>query len=109
MPTTYDPLLPTDRDWVRFLIGDRGPTRFVLKDEEIDALLGEESNKYLAAARAGETILAQGKDLVSKTVDGLSLTWGSSSPESAYRKHLARLRQKGAERTMTSPKTFRVL
>ena len=96
MSATYDPTLPTDRDWVRFLVGDRVVASNILEDEEIDALLLEEANKYLAAARAGEVILSRSRGVVSKTVADLSLTYGDS-PESAYRTHLQRLREKGCK------------
>jgi len=105
-----------DRDWVRFLTGDRGKaaalgyviTRSVLSNEEITALLVEEANKYLAAARAGEIILARHKGAVSKAVDGLSLSWGDSS-ESAYRAHLKRLRVKGCSLLLTNKRQFRMV
>lgn len=119
MSATYDPTLPADKDWVRFLIGDRGtPTGAgnnvsgtTLSDEEIAAVLAEEANKYLAAARCGETIQAQGHGATSKSVGDLSISYGDS-PDSAYRKHLTRLRQKGAELLLGSDgkgKVFRVL
>lgn len=99
MSANYDPVLPSDKDWVRFLIGDKGlsnePSSFTLSNEEIEAVLGEEANKYLAAARCGEAILSQGRDVVSKSVGNLSISYGSSSPESAYRHHLTNLREKG--------------
>ena len=96
MPATYDPTLPTDMDWVRFLIGDRNTTTPKLQDEEINAVLAEEANKYLAAARCGEQIIAQGQGAVSKSVDDLSITFGDSK-ESAFRDHLQKLREKGCQ------------
>ena len=100
MAATYNPSLASDKDWVRFFIGDRGvddvESTFVLSDEEINAVLGEEKNKYLAAARCGDVILSQGRGVVSKSVGNLSLSYGDS-PESAYRGHLKTLREKGCE------------
>ena len=116
MSATYDPSLPTDLDWVRFLTGDRedttGPiftmTNPILFNEEITALLVEEANKYLAAARAGDIMLARHKGAISKKVDGLSITWGDS-PESAYREYLKRLRIKGCDLLLTDKRQFRMM
>ena len=116
MSATYDPSLPTDLDWVRFLIGAREilvPESYVmtnplLQNEEIAALLVEEANKYLAAARAGECIIAKGRGAVSKAVDGLSISWGDS-PESSYRDHLKRLREKGCGLLLTNKRQFRMI
>lgn len=99
MAATYDPTLPADLDWVRFLVGDRRVdpvTAAALSDEEILAVLGAEANKYLAAARCGEAIIAKSRGAVSKSVGDLSISYGDS-PESAYRAHLKKLREKGAE------------
>ena len=38
MTATYDPALPTNKDKVRFTIGDTGPS-FTFQDEEINAVL----------------------------------------------------------------------
>jgi hypothetical protein len=110
MTFTYDRTLPTDRDWVRFLIGDTTDSTNRLQDEEIDAVLREEPNKYLAAARCGERIFELGFGAVSKSVEGLSLSY-SDSPEGAFRSHLQKLREKGAEVALktTGSHVFRVL
>lgn len=104
---TYDPTLPSDRDWVRFLIGDR-TSPFRISDDEIDALLIEERNKYLAAARAGEICLTRGMGITSKSVEGLSISFGDS-PTSAYRSHLQRLREKGARLLLAQQSYIRIL
>ncbi len=104
MAATYDASLASERDWVRFFIGDRDVTKAALQDEEIVAVIAEEQTragagdhvKYLAAARCGEVLLAQTKGLVSKQVEDLRLAWGDS-PDSAYRAHLEGLRTRGAE------------
>lgn len=95
MASEYDPRLLTDKDWVRFLTGDR-TAPWALTDPEITAVLAEEANKYLAAARCGEVILSKGRGAVSKSVGNLSISYGDS-PEGAYRSHLTRLRERGAE------------
>lgn len=115
MSATYDPALSTDKDWVRFQVGDRGiagdPLSFILADEEINAILSEEQNKYLAAARIGEIIMSHGHGAVSKTVGNLSISYGNDSPESAFRHHLNRLRAKGCELLLkqSGSHIFRVL
>jgi hypothetical protein len=91
---SYDPSLGTDRDWVRLLIGDRDIESAKLQDEEINALLREEPNKYLAAARAGELILGSRGGVTMKTVSDLSIMYGDS-PTSSYRAHINVLRQRG--------------
>ena len=96
MTATYDSALATDKDWVRFQIGDRGPTTFSLEDEEIFAILAEETNKYFAAAMCGEVIIGLGQGAVSKSVGALSISYNNDSPEAAYRSHLAYLRQRGS-------------
>lgn len=74
----YTPTLPTDRDWIRFYLGDINGDRAELDDREIDALLTEEdepevdpitleeptaaqwrSYRKLVASRAAEAIAAK--------------------------------------------------
>ena len=101
MATTYDPTLPTDRDWVRFLIGDRSTT-FSLQDEEIAAVLVEESNKYYAAARCASVIQGLGGGAVRKRVGSLMLEF-SDSADNAYQRLIDDLRRKGADENMPGP------
>ena len=108
MPATYNPALPTDKDWVRLLSGDRDITRPKLDDYEINGLLAEEANKYLAAARACEVILSKSNGLVAKEVGDLKLRW-TDKPEDAYRRYIRDLRRKGAGLTHKKPSSFRVL
>ena len=108
MAATYDPTLPSDKDWVRLLIGDTDVSSPVLSDEEILGIIAEEVSingqgiwtKYLVAARAGWVILAAdggSGSVVSKTVGNLSLSYGgSSSADSAFRAHLQSLKERGA-------------
>lgn len=90
------------------MIGDRDVTAARLGDDEIDAILRESANKYLAAATAGEIIFGLGYGAVSKSVDDLSISYGDS-PTSAYRTHLSTLREKGAKLTHKKPAVFRRL
>ena len=108
MAQTYDPRLRTDKDWVRFLAGDRDTNRARLQDEEIYGILDEEPNKYYAAARACEMILARSGGLVMKEVGDLRLQF-SDSPDTVYTNHIKRLREEGAFRLTPRAKIFRVL
>ena len=108
MPATYDPSLPTDKDWVRMLIGDRDVAAPRLDDDEIFAYLREEANKYLAAAAAAEAILARSGGLVEKQVGDLRLKWGGSVQDQ-YSKYIQRLRVKGAGLTIRAQNVFRVV
>jgi hypothetical protein len=113
MAATYDPTLPTDRDWVRFLIGDTNvtpATDALFTDEEIDAVLTEQSNKYLAAARLLSNLSARwagaGRGVMSKRVDELSARWGvSGDTASALASRIAELRSLG----MPPPRVFKSL
>ena len=49
MGYTYDPTLPTDQDYVRFLIGDTDVTVYEVEDEEIAAILVREPDVLSAA------------------------------------------------------------
>lgn len=114
----YDPSLRTDRDWVRFFIADKGPT-FYVADEEIDALLVEQPNKYLAASVAGRLLINRtagatgGMELIEKQVDGLRLRYGGGSGGSeggsSYASHLDWLWREGCNRLYPTPKLITVL
>jgi len=110
VPASYDPTLPTDKDWVRFMAGDRDISRALLDDGEIYGLLREFPNKYLAAAQACEAILARSQGLVTKQVDDLRLQWSdSSTAENVYSKYIRHLRERGAKLTIQKSSRFRVL
>lgn len=114
MASTYDPsaINSSEKDWVRFNIGDRGPTYgsrpFILDDSEITQTLAQERNKWLAAFRCGSIILARGFGITAKSVDGLSISWGDGA-ESNYRKHLQTLRERGCEIQLSTDRVFSVL
>lgn len=114
MASTYDSTLSTDKDWVRFLVGDTDVPNTQLADEEIAALLVEESNKYLAAASALSTLLvtwsSSGKGVMEKQVGRLRIKRGlEDSAEQAVRNLIKELRIKGAGKTISKPKVFKVL
>lgn len=114
MASTYDPSLinTVELDWVRFNIGDRGPTyggrNFILDDSEITQTLAQERNKWIAAFRCGSIILSRGFGITSKSVDGLAISWGDGA-ESNYRKHLQTLLERGCEIQLDTNRAFSVL
>jgi hypothetical protein len=69
----------TDLSWVRLRIGDTSSGTAKFADEEINILLGNEGNKYLAAAVAAESIGASLSGSVDKTIGKLSISKGQAS------------------------------
>lgn len=62
MAFTYDASLPTDRDWIRFRIGDvdsSWPVGLRLEDEEIDFVLAEAGHRRDAALRCARALRAR--------------------------------------------------
>lgn len=118
MSASYDPLVPTDKDWVRLLCGDVDTSSAELQDEEINAILAEETAsgkalKYFAAASALSYLQSKwagkGKGLITKTVSKLSRTWGVTSDHADILKdRIDWLRQRGAWLLKPSPRAFRV-
>ena len=126
MACTFDPELPTDRDWVRLLIGDTGPAAVppepcVLSDEEINAMVTEIITehgsgvwtKYCAAALAGTALAASALsavgagDVLRKTVGRLSLTRQSGvDVRAAYDAHIKTLSCKCAALMSPRPRIF---
>jgi hypothetical protein len=109
MPSTYDENLSTEKDYIRFRIGDRAAT-FILSDEEIVAINASEPNKFYAAAVCAQTIMTRGKGLVSKRVKQLEIEYADDE-QSAYMRLIEGLRAEGAEELMpdTDGKAFIVL
>ncbi len=56
MAWTYDSSLSNDKDRVRFLVGDVDTNAQLVQDEEIQWVLSQEANVYMAAASVAETI-----------------------------------------------------
>lgn len=121
---TYDPALPTDKDWVRFLAGDRDVSKAQLYDQEIDALIaaeasngksgGQSSAVYLAAARALEGLAVSwqtaGKGIVEKRVDDLQIKRAENeSAAEAIQNRINELRAKGAWLLTPRPRALRAL
>jgi hypothetical protein len=109
---TYKPTLERDLDWVRLQIGDTDceeDERAELSDKEIKSILASKSNKYLAAAEAGNLILARNQGVVRKQVGDLRLEYNEGEEKDVYQKHLEKLQSQGANLLMTDKKYFRVL
>ena len=124
MAATYDPALPANLDWVRFLIGDTdvSGTSARLQDEEILALIAEEVaetgagvwTKYFAAAAALEALVNRwstaAKGVLAKQVSKLSIRYGTeSSAAEALRSRAQDYRERGAALLIPKPAVFRVL
>lgn len=56
MSWSYNTAFPTDRDKVRFLIGDTDSTAQQLSNEEINGALDLEANLYMAAAMCARAL-----------------------------------------------------
>lgn len=108
MSATYDPTLATDRDWCRFLVRDHDMAAPHFQDEEIDAVLVDEGDKYLAASRLGRALLGRVGGAIEKQVDDLRLKY-SDEPETAYSTYLDGLYREGCRRVMPKPRVLHVL
>lgn len=123
MPATYNPNLPTDRDWVRFLTGDTDVAGAALLDEEIDAVVAAEVarngagewTKYCAAAEAlaamaaGWASAGMSTDWVEKTVGKLSLRRAEGqSARDAVDARVRELRARCAWLLTSRPRAFRM-
>lgn len=82
MSWTYNPALATDRDRVRFLIGDTDTNDQQLQDEELTWVLTQRSDVYLAAADACRALQAKYARKVDTT--NLSLSVSASQRAEAY-------------------------
>lgn len=117
MTQTYDPSLSTDKDWVRFTIGDTTFSSTVpalLSDEEIEALLADEENKYLAAAEALDSLRVRwsngGKGVLEKQVSKLKIKKGVDQyAGEALKDRVDELRARGARRASPPSPVFRSL
>ena len=116
MAKSYDASLGTNRDWVRFLIGDNVAT-MALADEEIDAIIADETSagdalKFFAAASAVEAMYALHKagrkGVVDRQISKLRLRFGEDvSAANAVAKAAADFRVKGAFRQSKAvPKAY---
>lgn len=115
---SFNPALPTNRDWVRLLIGDDDPLHEQLEDATIDAILTEvlaqgasaAGAKYCAAAQAGRLVaagwVASQAGKVEKQVSKLRIQYGGggqSSALDAYDKYLNGLAQQCTHQSLSTP------
>lgn len=92
------------RDKVRFLIQDTNSADQLLADEEVDWLLGQNSDAYMAAASAADTIAGKYARVAdSKSIGDLSVSY--SSRASRYESLAAQLRTR-AGRTGAAPTPY---
>lgn len=75
MSFSYNPsdLSTSEKDQVRFLIGDVDSSNPILQDEEIDFAIDSQSNVYYAAAECAIAIAARYAPDVNVTIDGMSV------------------------------------
>lgn len=117
MTATYDPSVPTDRDWVRLNIPDTSVSAAVpalLQDQELDALLANEPNKHFAAARALSILYgrwaALGEGVLEKEVDALRIKRGiDSTAAQAIQARIDELRRRGAWLSTPKSRIFKTL
>ena len=69
----------SNKDAVRFLIKDTTSASAQATDEEINWVVSQEANIYMAAALIMETIARRVDGLTSKKTGDLTLTWGNTS------------------------------
>lgn len=96
---TYDSSLQKDKDVVRFLLQDTNSTRPLLQDEEIYWLLKNEANVYSAAAACAETLVTRFQAVSSKSVGGLSISYGGVE---TWRALASKLRVRGSTHQVPS-------
>ena len=90
MTWSWNPELTTNRDIVRFLLGDTNRDAPKLENETIDWALTQETNLYFAGALLAESISASHASSVSRSVGGLSVSGGER--QSSYATLAERLR-----------------
>lgn len=76
----------SDRDWIRFRLGDNRETPQSLSDEELDYLLTQEATNYMAASRAAEAMSARhmATSVTQKEVGDLRLSYGYADTGKRY-------------------------
>lgn len=116
MAASYDSALPTNRDHVRFLIGDTDTSAPKLQDEEIDAVIEAETAtgaalKYYAAARCLSVLYARwagkGAGVMEKQVSKLRIKRGiDQSAGEALDALICELRERGAWLLRDAPRAI---
>lgn len=98
---TFDEHLKSDLDWVRFYILDAKGPDFRLPNETIEAVLASKGNDRFAAAALlfrNTVVFSTDTEVVSKSIDDLSLTFGRKNKETALEDHLAWLESQAITR-----------
>jgi len=94
---TYDDPTASDKDAVRFLVGDTDDADPLISDEEIGFFLEEwPDSNYHAAAETAESIAARFAREVNQSADGLS--WSGDSLSQKYYELADRLRRMAARK-----------
>jgi len=70
MACGYNPTLATDKDKVRFNLGDVGPQTWLLTDEEIGALLASGASVTLSTGLAAQSLAARYAQVVDHSIGG---------------------------------------
>lgn len=119
MTTTYVTPQSTDKDWVRFHVGDTDINNAEFTDEEIQAVIDEETAtgkalKYFASATLLGVLLlkyvSKGKGVQEKALGKLRIKYGSGETfEVVMNERIKQLRKRGAWLMSGSPKQFRVM
>ena len=96
---SYDNTLATDRDKVRFYIGDTSndATKEALSDNEIDAMLTDYPDPLDCAIKCAEALIAKYAGYVTQTVGSVSVQY--SNLVTQYEKLANRLKQKLATKS----------
>lgn len=94
MTWSYQDTMPTDKDKVRFYVGDTVSTSQKLSDQEINFALTEAGSPRLAAALCCDRLAAQFTALVDTTVGTLRIAHSNKAAQ--YQKMAATLRARGA-------------
>lgn len=99
MTWTYSNPAASDKDAVRFLVGDTDTSDQLVSNEEIEYTLEEFPDTYLAAASVAESIASKFAREVTHSADGLSYSGDQLSKhytDMAERlRHLAKRRRRG--------------
>ena len=76
MSFSYNSTAPgsSSLSWVRMRVGDTSSGSYQVENEEIDAILDTEGNKYLAAAVVAESMGARNASKVDRRVGSLSIS-----------------------------------
>ena len=92
MSATYDNPSASSKDAVRFLIRDTDTTVALVTDEEIEWLLTQEANVYMAAYAAAQTAVTTAARKGRKKIGNLEI---SDAGGEGYQTVIARLLQRG--------------